>query len=66
VDAEPSLAELVGLLAVPVQVEVPLVVHLEHALADAARLLQLVLHVVEHLLLLVDLRPPMLGTTIRQ
>lgn len=60
-DAEPSLAELVGLLVVPVQVEVALVVDLEHALADAARLLQLVLHVVEHLLLLVDLRPPMLG-----
>lgn len=56
----PSLTQLIGLLFVPVEVEVALVVRLEHAVADDSCFLQLVLHVVEHLLLLVDLRPPLL------
>lgn len=56
VDVEPALTQLVGSLLVPVQVEVPLVVHLEHALTDGPCRLQLVVHVAEHLLLFVRLR----------
>lgn len=60
VDVVPALGKLVGSLLVPVQVKVPLVVHLEHSLTDGPCRLQLVVHVAEHLLLLIRLRLPLL------
>lgn len=59
-DILPPLAQLISSLLVPVEVKVALVMHLEHALADGSRPLQLILHVVEHLLLLVYLCLPLL------
>lgn len=61
-DVLPPLAQLISSLLVPVEVKVALVMHLEHALADGSRPLQLILHVVEHLLLLIYLCLPLLQT----
>lgn len=66
VDVVPALTELVGSLLVPVQVKVPLVVHLEHSLADGPCRLQLVVHAAEHLLLLVRFCLPLLQFKIDQ
>ena len=56
----PPLAQLIGLLLVPVKIKVTLIVGLEHAVADGARFLQPVLQVMEYFSVLIDLFPPLL------
>lgn len=64
VNVLPSLFELVGLLLVPIQIKVSLVVSLEHPFADHSGLLKLILQVVKYFTFLIDFGPPLLQINI--
>lgn len=64
VNVLPSLFELVGLLFVPIQIKVSLVVSLEHPFADHSGLLKLILQVVKYFTFLIDFGPPLLQINI--
>lgn len=56
----PSLIQLIGFLLVPVQVKVAFVMGLKHAITDESGFVQFILHIVEHVLLFINLCPPLL------
>lgn len=60
VNVLPSFTKLIGFLFVPVQVKIPLIVGLKHAVTYDSGFLQLIFHVMKHLLLLIYLCPPLL------